>query len=245
MHEVKQYRNLLYEQMALNDARLAADSASNQTVETVIGRYEELLKARDMDLIRLREAIEEKAVKLVDLQAALGKATEESENARKTLGLARAAHDSTAINEAIHAESSIRRILHLEPDLGGGTSMANLLRRTGFDVTHVRTSAEAADLLQCSSFDLLLAEIHRVRPHENFIPYGSAAPLLREAKQRGVPVVALTVLDRDEFENSLGHHREIEQGLSQWVDVHLSKPVDFSTVLTAIRSVARHRSRAD
>lgn len=109
-------------------------------------------------------------------------------------------------------------------------AIAELERRTlaeaGYPCRAVTDSAEAADLLETESFDLLVLDV--------MMPGVDGYDLLRWAQPSGVPVIFVT---------AKGSTRDKVRGLHLGADDYLVKPFDPAELVARVESVLRRAGR--
>lgn len=170
---------------------------------------------------------------------ALNRAEERAREAREKLQRALKTRNASELDKEMRVDAAIRRVLLLEPDGSTRASMRNLLRLSGYEAATAQTAEDAIALMRGTPYDLLLAEIYDVQQEKPNIPEGSAEALLREAKQRDIPVIGVTVLNERDAEDRRLLRRFDHMGLKRRV----SKPVDWDTLRSMIRAVATERAK--
>ncbi|WP_406694136.1 CHASE3 domain-containing protein [Singulisphaera sp. Ch08] len=107
--------------------------------------------------------------------------------------------------------------------------MARLLRRIGHEVTTASTVREALTIAEEVEFDLVISDIG--------LPDGSGLDLIRQlSANRVLPAIALT---------GFGMQEDIRQSREAGFRAHLTKPIDFARLVSAIRQVANQNQPAD
>jgi CheY-like chemotaxis protein len=100
--------------------------------------------------------------------------------------------------------------------------MIKLLEKCGHLVTPAENVSKAKALEAAQEFDLLISDLG--------LPDGSGLEIMQQAKaHRGIPGIALS---------GYGTEEDIRQSRAAGFQEHLVKPINFSTLVQAIRSVA-------
>jgi CheY-like chemotaxis protein len=118
-------------------------------------------------------------------------------------------------------------ILMVEDHEDTAEVMAQLIRTLGHEVTVVGRVADALAATQTASFDLIVSDVG--------LPDGTGIDFIRAFRERSdVPAVALTGFGTDE---------DIRRCLDAGFNAHLTKPVNFTQLESAIESAANEKAQ--
>ena len=116
------------------------------------------------------------------------------------------------------------RILLLEDDRSLVDGLVYSLKKSGFDLEAAGTVAEAYQLLNRNSYDLLLLDIT--------LPDGTGYDVCEEIRNRGnrIPIIFLTAMDEEV---------NIVRGLDSGGDDYMTKPFKLGELCSRIRALLR------
>jgi CheY-like chemotaxis protein len=113
-------------------------------------------------------------------------------------------------------------ILLVEDDEDSRNAMSHLLKKLSYRVETAGTCAEALNAADSTNIDLLITDIG--------LPDGSGLELMRKIRgKRHIQGIALT---------GYGTAEDIEQTLSAGFSLHLTKPIRFDELQSAVRRMA-------
>jgi CheY-like chemotaxis protein len=112
------------------------------------------------------------------------------------------------------------RLLLVEDDPDTLEAMALLLREADYHVTTASTFQSALRTAQHASFDVLVSDIN--------LPDGSGLQLMEQIRTSGLSAIALS---------GFGSNDDVERAKRAGFAAHLTKPVTFSELLSAIEGV--------
>lgn len=126
----------------------------------------------------------------------------------------------TPTQETASAKSRSRRILLVEDHLDTQQIMSMLLKSFGCEVSAVGSVAEAAELAQRQSFDLLICDFG--------LPDGTGVDVMRCLDGQRIKAIAITGFGQDE---------DLRMSREAGFDIHLTKPVNFDALQRAMQEV--------
>jgi two-component system CheB/CheR fusion protein len=115
-----------------------------------------------------------------------------------------------------------RRILIVEDHQDSADTLSQLLLLHGYEVSVARTIEEAVSIADQGFFDLVISDIR--------LPDGSGLDLLRRLKSNR-PIRGIAV-------SGFGTEQDQRRSRDAGYEAHLTKPVDFNVLLSAIERVA-------
>ena len=121
----------------------------------------------------------------------------------------------------------MKKLLLAEDDRSFADALTLILKSQKFDVEHVRNGKQALDILEKSSFDLILLDI--------MMPLVDGISVCKQIRSQGdiTPVLFLTARDQTE--------QKIE-GLVAGGDDYITKPFDTQELLARIHGIFRRNS---
>lgn len=125
---------------------------------------------------------------------------------------------------AVPINTCAPRILLIEDDPAAGDILSRLLKRGGYDVVLTDSVANALEAAAQSHFHLVISDLELID--------GSGLDLMRQLRVRDATLPGIA-LSGHCFEEHV--RNSMDAGFSQ----HLVKPVEFKTLLAAIRLHAR------
>ena len=120
------------------------------------------------------------------------------------------------------------KILLVEDEDGIASFIEKGLRAARYDVTRAEDGLKAADILENSSFDLVLLDI--------MLPGADGFELMRMLAPADVAVI---------FISALAEVSDRVKGLNLGADDYLVKPFDMAELLARMNAVLRRRNKAD
>lgn len=111
------------------------------------------------------------------------------------------------------------KILLVEDNLDTAEMMGTVLGSLGYEIEMARSISNALAISESCEFDLVISDLG--------LPDGSGHELMREFRRRGVQVPSIAM-------SGFGREEDIEESLRSGFSVHLTKPVDFDTLVQKI-----------
>lgn len=117
----------------------------------------------------------------------------------------------------------MQKILLIEDDITLGNGIRLALQNASLQITLCHTLAEARNVLERNSFDLLILDIN--------LPDGSGLDLLNEVRKiRAVPIILLTANDME---------MDIVTGLESGADDYITKPFSLAVLRARVNAQLR------
>jgi two-component system, chemotaxis family, CheB/CheR fusion protein len=126
----------------------------------------------------------------------------------------------------LHADKALRprRILLVEDHQDSADTLSQLLTFHDYTVSVARTMEEAVSIADQGGFDLVISDIR--------LPDGSGLDLMRRL-QSNRPIRGIAI-------SGFGTEQDQRRSREAGYETHLTKPVDFDVLLSAIERVAPH-----
>ena len=122
----------------------------------------------------------------------------------------------------------MQKILLIEDDITLGNGIRLALQNPSLQITLCHTLAEARDVLDRESFDLLILDIN--------LPDGSGLDLLNEVRKKStVPIILLTANDME---------MDIVTGLDSGADDYITKPFSLAVLWARVNAQLRRNISA-
>lgn len=121
------------------------------------------------------------------------------------------------------------KIFMLEDDDAIGMGLKYSLEKEGYEVTHVKTAAEAKSVWKIKEYDLSILDIN--------LPDGSGYDICKFLKEsEDIPVIFLTAADAEV---------NVVMGLELGADDYICKPFRVNELMARIKSVLRRAGKGD
>ncbi|MBR3039785.1 MAG: response regulator transcription factor [Lachnospiraceae bacterium] len=121
------------------------------------------------------------------------------------------------------------KILLVEDDDAIGMGLKYSLEKEGYEVTHIKTAAEAKAAWKNNEYDLSILDIN--------LPDGSGYDICRFLKEsEDIPVIFLTAVDAEV---------NVVMGLELGADDYICKPFRVNELMARIKSVLRRAGKGD
>ena len=121
------------------------------------------------------------------------------------------------------------KIFMLEDDDAIGMGLKYSLEKEGYEVTHVKTAAEAKSVWRIKEYDLSILDIN--------LPDGSGYDICKFLKEsEDIPVIFLTAADAEV---------NVVMGLELGADDYICKPFRVNELMARIKSVLRRAGKGD
>ena len=119
------------------------------------------------------------------------------------------------------------KIFLLEDDDAIGMGLKYSLEKEGYEVTHIKTAAEAKAVWKINEYDLSILDIN--------LPDGSGYDICRFLKElEDIPVIFLTAVDAEV---------NVVMGLELGADDYICKPFRVNELMARIKSVLRRAGK--
>jgi signal transduction histidine kinase/ActR/RegA family two-component response regulator len=126
------------------------------------------------------------------------------------------------------------RILVVDDDPETRRFVRTILEDAGAMVATTSSADQTRAVLRCAQPDVLIADIGL--PREDGCSLMRSVRALAPGKSAGVPAIALSARVRPE---------DVEEAIASGFHMHLSKPIDPSTLLSAVAATLLHHEHAD